>query len=97
MARRCRCRNRSTRRVVHSSTPSTIVSICDCEVASLMMEGTPKQHTGKKQRLVLCFDGTGNKFQGNESDTNIVKIYELLARDDPNQFHYYQRKFSGPS
>ncbi|KAL2062511.1 hypothetical protein VTL71DRAFT_6777 [Oculimacula yallundae] len=42
------------------------------------------------RRLVLCFDGTGNKFQGNESDTNIVKLFQMLDRRDPNQFHYYQ-------
>ena len=56
------------------------------------MDSTSQQQHGRKRRLVLCFDGTGNKFLGNESDTNIVKIYELLKRDDPNQFHYYQRK-----
>lgn len=46
------------------------------------------------RRLVLCFDGTRNKFTGDETDTNIVKIYKMLDRGDPNQFHYYQRKFS---
>ena len=56
------------------------------------MDGTSDQHQGTRRRLVLCFDGTGNKFQGNESDTNIVKLYELLERHDPNQFHYYQRE-----
>jgi len=50
-----------------------------------MESSTPK-------RLVLCFDGTGNKFSGNESDTNIVKIYEMLDRTDKDQYHYYQRK-----
>lgn len=44
----------------------------------------------KRRRLILCFDGTGNKFLGNESDTNIVKIYSRLDRHDPSQFHYYQ-------
>ncbi|KAF7590129.1 hypothetical protein BBP40_003242 [Aspergillus hancockii] len=42
------------------------------------------------RRIVLCFDGTGNQFQGNESDTNIMKIYQMLDRHSPNQFHYYQ-------
>ncbi|KAE8164710.1 hypothetical protein BDV40DRAFT_310640 [Aspergillus tamarii] len=42
------------------------------------------------RRIVLCFDGTGNQFQGNESDTNIMKIYQMLDRHAPNQFHYYQ-------
>lgn len=44
-----------------------------------------------QRRLVLCFDGTGNKFLGNDSDTNVVKIYQMLDRKQPNQFHYYQR------
>ncbi|EOD47693.1 putative sporulation associated protein [Neofusicoccum parvum] len=42
------------------------------------------------RRLVLCFDGTGNKFQGTEVDTNIVKIYQMLQRHTDDQFHYYQ-------
>ncbi|KAJ5437740.1 uncharacterized protein N7458_008738 [Penicillium daleae] len=42
------------------------------------------------RRIILCFDGTGNHFQGNESDTNIVKIYQMLDRHKEGQFHYYQ-------
>lgn len=48
----------------------------------------------KVRKLVLCFDGTGNTFQGNTSDTNVVKIYDKLNRDDDYQYHYYQRKYS---
>lgn len=48
------------------------------------------------KKLVLCFDGTGNSFQGNTGDTNIVKIYDKLDRDDDNQYHYYQRKLYAP-
>ncbi len=44
------------------------------------------------KRLVLCFDGTSNKFNANEEDTNIVRIYEMLDRNTPDQYHYYQRK-----
>jgi uncharacterized protein (DUF2235 family) len=46
-------------------------------------------------RLILCFDGTGNSFMGNTSDTNIVKLYNAFDRDHPHQMHYYQRKFNG--
>jgi uncharacterized protein (DUF2235 family) len=42
-------------------------------------------------KLVLCFDGTGNKFSGDSSDTNIVKLYQMLDRSAKGQFHYYQR------
>ncbi|KAF8540123.1 hypothetical protein BDD12DRAFT_777466 [Trichophaea hybrida] len=41
-------------------------------------------------KLVLCFDGTGNKFSGDSSDTNIVKLYQMLDRSAKGQFHYYQ-------
>ncbi|KAF2716105.1 hypothetical protein K431DRAFT_308052 [Polychaeton citri CBS 116435] len=49
----------------------------------------PSPGTSKKA-LILCFDGTGNKFTGTPADTNIVKIFSFLDREDPNQFHYYQ-------
>ncbi|PVH81831.1 hypothetical protein DL98DRAFT_623095 [Cadophora sp. DSE1049] len=51
---------------------------------------TSDYSSSNQRRLVLCFDGTGNKFQGNPSDTNIVKLFQMLDRRDPNQFHYYQ-------
>jgi uncharacterized protein (DUF2235 family) len=54
---------------------------------SLALQNSPK-------RLVLCFDGTSNKFNGDESDTNIVKIYEMFDRNTNDQFHYYQRKLT---
>lgn len=43
-----------------------------------------------RKKFVLCFDGTGNKFQGDDSDSNILKIYRMLDRNDGSQFHYYQ-------
>lgn len=46
----------------------------------------------KPHKLVLCFDGTGNKFHGNDSDSNILKIYRMLDRTADDQYHYYQRK-----
>ncbi|GES59805.1 sporulation associated protein [Aspergillus terreus] len=42
------------------------------------------------RKLVLCLDGTGNQFQGFERDSNIVKIYQMLEKNTPNQYHYYQ-------
>ncbi|KAI5807751.1 hypothetical protein DFH27DRAFT_479524 [Peziza echinospora] len=44
----------------------------------------------EKKVLVLCFDGTGNKFKGNSGDTNILKIFSMLDRRKGNQVHYYQ-------
>ncbi|KAK2839341.1 hypothetical protein FQN49_006233, partial [Arthroderma sp. PD_2] len=40
--------------------------------------------------LVLCFDGTGNKFSGTEADSNVLKIFRMLDRSQGDQFHYYQ-------
>lgn len=34
--------------------------------------------------------GTGNKFSGTDADSNILKIYRLLDRNEDDQFHYYQ-------
>jgi uncharacterized protein (DUF2235 family) len=42
------------------------------------------------KKFVLCFDGTGNKFSGTDSDSNILKIYRMLDRNGDDQFHYYQ-------
>ena len=43
-----------------------------------------------RNKFILCFDGTGNKFHGPAADSNILKIYRMLDRNDPSQFHYYQ-------
>ena len=45
-------------------------------------------------KLILCFDGTGNQYSGDTSDTNVVKLYQKFNRNTPNQYHYYQRKFA---
>ncbi|KKK22133.1 hypothetical protein AOCH_003013 [Aspergillus ochraceoroseus] len=50
----------------------------------------PEHASGQPRRLVLCFDGTGNQYEGTEKDTNIVKIYEMLERHIPGQYAYYQ-------
>ncbi|KAE8151334.1 hypothetical protein BDV25DRAFT_128857 [Aspergillus avenaceus] len=56
--------------------------------------GHKKDEKKKKKkggrRLVLCFDGTGNRFNADESDTNVMKIYEMLDRQTDRQYEYYQ-------
>ncbi|KAF2087528.1 hypothetical protein K490DRAFT_23539, partial [Saccharata proteae CBS 121410] len=42
------------------------------------------------KKFILCFDGTGNKFSGTDADSNILKIYRMLDRNDQTQYHYYQ-------
>jgi uncharacterized protein (DUF2235 family) len=29
------------------------------------------------KQFVLCFDGTGNKFAGDDSDSNVLKIFRV--------------------
>ena len=50
----------------------------------------PKEEQAK---LILCFDGTGNQYSGDTSDTNVVKLYQKFNRETSNQYHYYQREF----
>ena len=54
-----------------------------------VVEGTKHVEHGK---LVVCFDGTGNQYSGDTSDTNVVKLYQKLDREALNQYHYYQRE-----
>jgi uncharacterized protein (DUF2235 family) len=51
---------------------------------------TPRRQGHVTKKFVLCFDGTGNKFSGTDSDSNILKIYRMLDRNGDDQFHYYQ-------
>lgn len=50
--------------------------------------------TKEQKRLILCFDGTGDQYRADTSDTNVVKLYEKFDRQDPCQYHYYQREFA---
>ncbi|RAL01757.1 T6SS phospholipase effector Tle1-like catalytic domain-containing protein [Aspergillus ibericus CBS 121593] len=56
------------------------------------MEGAPTLYgpTQAPKQFVLCFDGTGNKFCGDGSDSNVLKIFRMLDRSKSHQFHYYQ-------
>jgi hypothetical protein len=51
-------------------------------MADPVMAHGPKR---KPRKLVLCFDGTGNKFRGDDSDSNILKIYRMLDRTANDQ------------
>jgi uncharacterized protein (DUF2235 family) len=53
-----------------------------------------EEKIAKTNRLVLCFDGTGNEYTGKSGDTNIVKLYRMFDRSSNQQYHYYQRMFS---
>jgi len=57
------------------------------ELASPISETSSK---GQKSRiLILCFDGTANQFDG--ENTNVVKFYSMLKKDiEDEQLCYYQ-------
>jgi hypothetical protein len=44
-----------------------------------------EQQNRTPRKLVLCFDGTGNKFRGDDSDSNILKIFRCLDREAGDQ------------
>jgi uncharacterized protein (DUF2235 family) len=68
---------------IGSDGPQTTAASTSRDTYDLPMDAKPK-------RLVLCFDGTGNKFSADETDTNIIKIFEMLDRTASDQYHYYQ-------
>lgn len=41
------------------------------------METAPLGPAPIPKQFVLCFDGTGNKFAGDESDSNVLKIFRV--------------------
>ena len=45
------------------------------------------------KQFVLCFDGTGNKFAGDESDSNVLKIFRVCL-DSPfrEEGFFFKRK-----
>ena len=40
------------------------------------------------RNLVLCLDGTSNRYA--KDNTNVVKLFGTLLRDQPGQLAYYQ-------
>lgn len=46
--------------------------------------GAPRKKQAHR-KLILCFDGTGNKFHGDDSDSNILKIFRMLDRTANDQ------------
>lgn len=50
----------------------------------------------EERELVLCFDGTGNTYRADGSESNILKIFRMLDRTKENRFCYYQRMLYQP-
>ncbi|KAI0648141.1 hypothetical protein C8Q79DRAFT_999579 [Trametes meyenii] len=68
-----------------AASPITSATSMSEDVASDAGDGVRKPRT-----LILCFDGTSNQYDGD--NTNVVKFYSLLQKDDDNtqQLCYYQ-------
>ena len=47
-----------------------------------------EKHDSKGRTIVVCLDGTGDKFDNDNS--NIVLLISALKKDDPDQITYYQ-------
>jgi len=46
----------------------------------------PKQTAHRPPcKIVLCFDGTGNQYEADGTETNILRIFHLLDRNAPDQ------------
>lgn len=40
------------------------------------------------RQIVLCFDGTGNTFRTDGTDTNVLKICRMLEKSDEQRKDY---------
>lgn len=66
-----------------SRAPSTRTTMDQAPASSAVGGLQHKKQVHRK--LVLCFDGTGNKFHGDDSDSNILKIFRMLDRTSSDQ------------
>lgn len=47
-----------------------------------------RDQTKRERNIVVCLDGTGDQFDNDNS--NVVKFFAALKKDDPTQLTYYQ-------
>ncbi|MBB3180990.1 DUF2235 domain-containing protein [Variovorax sp. Sphag1AA] len=66
--------------------------VTDAKAAGVLLEAVQKP-----RQLVLFLDGTNNTVTGRRNDTNVLKLYEMLAaRGDPQQLLYYDPGVGSP-
>ena len=41
------------------------------------------------KRIVVCCDGTRGKYDAEDKNTNVVRLFERLGQDGPGQISYY--------
>jgi uncharacterized protein (DUF2235 family) len=67
------------------------------EGRSAKSEERSEAAASKPRQLVIFLDGTNNTVTGRRNDTNVLKLYELLAaRADPKQLLYYDPGVGSP-
>ncbi|CAE6526394.1 unnamed protein product [Rhizoctonia solani] len=65
-----------------------LIEFYDDDAGEIRTKLTRKREISKRS-IILCFDGTSNHFSNR--NTNVVKLVELLKKDDPSQqMVYYQ-------
>lgn len=69
----------------NSRAPSQKPTMADTTGAASYFGGPQRRGKYNRRKLVLCFDGTGNKFHGDDSDSNILKIFRMLDRTANDQ------------
>ncbi|EMG50518.1 hypothetical protein G210_2568 [Candida maltosa Xu316] len=74
-----------------SSSEKPIITINGKEYSQedIQQQTTQFGQNGTSKSIILCFDGTENEF-GPKPFTNVLKLFRILDRDDPNQICYYQ-------
>ncbi|CAO1633885.1 unnamed protein product [Sympodiomycopsis kandeliae] len=66
-------------RIPLQEIPATIRAVPD---------NTKDSNATTRRSIVVCLDGTGDQFD--DDNSNIVKIFQALRKDDPRQLTYYQ-------
>src|SRR2546430_12535576 len=67
------------------SSPEPDLESDVCQEDGPVTSVAPLKERCHRKKLVLCFDGTGNAFKGNEGDSNILKIFRMLDRTKGDQ------------
>jgi uncharacterized protein (DUF2235 family) len=79
----------------HSQTRPGGVGSTDLEEGARAHDAARDPAT--RRQIVMCLDGTSNTLTGRQRDTNVLRIFEQIARTaDPNQRLYYDPGVGSP-
>lgn len=67
------------------NVPSSVGFDPEHEAGSQVKRSVARGGVPRRKKLILCFDGTGNKFKGDSGDSNILKIFRMLDRTNGDQ------------